>query len=211
MRKAVVYGLAVVCVCLLFALSGPLAQRTIVGGDDGGPGTTAVPVTVANFPQVQPVQVDKTVNVTGSVAVINLPAVQQVAGTVNVGNLPLNQDGNLRVTGTLASLPAAASFVGFTSPAPLSVLTALQGSRLCSQEIPGSRLCSIAECYRSIPAPPEFPTQMLGTGWARLMEAEIPPHSAPALICIRSDGEVEASACTLITGLTETPFACCGY
>jgi hypothetical protein len=65
---------------LIFALSGPFAQRTVNGDGTGGGSSGPVPVSVANFPQVQPVQVDKTVTVTGSVAVTNFPAVQQVAG-----------------------------------------------------------------------------------------------------------------------------------
>jgi len=43
MRKAVLYGLAVVCVCLVFALNGPSAQRTATGGVSGGtPATRTV-------------------------------------------------------------------------------------------------------------------------------------------------------------------------
>lgn len=124
MRKAALYGLAVVCVCMLFALSGPSAQK-IVSGDGGGSTSGPVPVTVANFPQTQVVQVQKPVTVTGSVAVTNFPALQQVAGTVNVGNipavqsvsgsvsvsnLPLDQTGSLRVAGVVQA-PATSSFV----------------------------------------------------------------------------------------------------
>ena len=70
MRKAAVVGAALVCVCLMFAMSGPFAQR-MVNGDGGGGSAAPVSVSVSNFPQVQP---------------------------VHVGNLPLDQDGGLRVT-----------------------------------------------------------------------------------------------------------------
>ena len=76
MQRAVVVGLTLVCVCLLFALSGASAQR-IVNGDGGGSTTSPVPVAVSNFPAVQAIQgnvaVEKTVTVTGSVAVTNFP------------------------------------------------------------------------------------------------------------------------------------------
>jgi len=64
------------------------------------PSSIPVPVTVKEVPAVQSVQetvaVDRTVTLTGSVAVTNLPAVQQVAGTVNVGNLPVDGPGEFR-------------------------------------------------------------------------------------------------------------------
>ena len=107
MRKAALYGLAVVCVCLLFALSGPQAQK-MVPGDGNGNTSSPVPVSVANFPATQEVrgvvEVGRTVNVTGSVAVTNLPAVQEVAGTVNVENLPVDATGRL-----LIALPSSGS------------------------------------------------------------------------------------------------------
>jgi len=54
MRKAALYGLALVCVCLLFALSGPSAQRAVTGDGIGGMPTTGsvgfVGVTTEPFP-----------------------------------------------------------------------------------------------------------------------------------------------------------------
>ncbi len=91
MQKAALYGLVLVCVCMLFALSGPSAQK-VASGDGGGGTTSPVPVSVANFPATQSVVALRPIPITGSVAVTNFPAVQQVAGTVNVGNLPLVQN-----------------------------------------------------------------------------------------------------------------------
>lgn len=115
-------------------------------------------------------------------------------GVVNIGNLP----------------SAKVQFVGFSSPISIFPPTSLTASRVCSDEIPRSRLCFTEEFFESIPAPPPFPVQMDGNGWVRLMHRDESPLSVPALICIRDDGEQGASACTNIPGLTETSFACCG-
>src|SRR6266545_1209381 len=40
MRKAALYGVSVVCVCLVLALSGPSAQRTVSGNESGAMSTT---------------------------------------------------------------------------------------------------------------------------------------------------------------------------
>jgi hypothetical protein len=99
MQRVLTVGLALVCVCLLFS-SGSSAQLRVVG-DGGSGGSAPVPVAVNNFPTVQTIQgnvaVDKTVTVTGSVAVTNLPAVQQVTGTVSVSNLPVDATGRVLV------------------------------------------------------------------------------------------------------------------
>jgi hypothetical protein len=122
MRKAALYGLALVCVCLLFALSGPEAQKMMTG-DGNGTTSSPVPVAVSNFPQIQPVAVDKTVTVTGSVAVTNFPAVQQVAGTVNVGNLPVDADGNVKVASSSCQ-GHRSLFVKVTDALPIGVAQA---------------------------------------------------------------------------------------
>lgn len=78
---------------------------TLEASDEGAaPPPPTVPVSVMNFPAVQPVVGTVTVDnlpatqqVAGTVSVDNLPAVQAVSGTVNVGNLPFAEDGSLRV------------------------------------------------------------------------------------------------------------------
>jgi hypothetical protein len=137
MQRALTVGLALVCVCLLFAMSGPAAQRAITG--DSGGGTAPVPVAVNNFPAVQTVQgnvaVDKTVTITGTVAVTNLPAVQQVVGVVNVGNLPVDAFGRLIVSvqssgsGALTLRSTSATFPGVTGGDLLATERVLSGSR----------------------------------------------------------------------------------
>jgi hypothetical protein len=160
MRRAALYGLVVVCVCVLFALSGPSAQRMITG-DSGGSTTTPVPVAVNNFPAVQTVQgnvaVDKTVNVTGSVAVTNLPAVQQVVGTVNVANLPVDGSGRLLVSvqnggsSALTLHSTSATFPGATRGDLLAPLGGRTGAtQACQVEFPGSHWASSNEIRAAI-------------------------------------------------------------
>ena len=48
MRRAVLYGVVIVCLCLLFSLNGPSAQRMVNGAGGSSSGTTAVAVSVAN-------------------------------------------------------------------------------------------------------------------------------------------------------------------
>lgn len=72
MQRAVVVGLTLICVCLVFSLSGPSAQR--IAPEPSAPTTRPAQVEVTNF-----------------------PAVQQVAGTVSVGNLPVDVSGRLLV------------------------------------------------------------------------------------------------------------------
>ena len=201
MQRAIIVGLALVCVCLVFAISGPSAQR--IAPSSGAAATRPAQVEVTNFPAVQAVS--------GSVNVGNLPAMQTVGGSVAISNLPVDADGNLRVAGS-----PRIHFVGFTLPVSLSVNHWLEGSRDCAAEFPGSRLCTVEEFYRSIPIPPPFPIQTQGTGWARMFgrhpdTSELAFPDVPNLACLRGDGELEANACQNISGLTETPFACCGY
>jgi hypothetical protein len=72
MRKVVVWGFVVVAVGVL--VTGAQAQR------------------------LAPVQ-DAPVKMASQVEVVNFPAVQTVGGSVSVGNLPLDGDGNVRVAG----------------------------------------------------------------------------------------------------------------
>lgn len=76
MRKVAIWGFVVIAVALLF--TGAQAQRVTLSP------------TVA--PTAKPQQVEVT----------NFPTVQPVNGSVNVGNLPVDADGNVRVTGTTA-------------------------------------------------------------------------------------------------------------
>jgi len=200
MRRAAFYGLVLLCVCVLFALRGPSAQR-IVSGDGGGSTSGPVPVSVANFPQVQPVAIDKTVNVTGSVAVTNFPLVQQVAGTVNVGNLPVDAEGAIRVTGTLAAPPPPPHFVTRTTATfPTGgndLARTFDMSRACDSEFPGTRLCEDVELFRTIPPP-----TLDGTVWV------FTAHSCCSSIGI----QLNCYGAEGMTDCTGSPsVACCGY
>jgi hypothetical protein len=205
MRKAATVGAALVCVCVIFTLSGPFAQRMMNGDGTGGSSSGPVPVSVANFPQVQPVQVDKTVTVTGSVAVTNLPAVQQVAGMLNVGNLPLDGDGNLRTSGAVLIATPQSHVVGITTtlfsltPTYPRILTLSRG---CQAEFPGSRVCFQGEPMTTIPPPPEWS----GAVWLVERPDALNFYSA----CYTSDGQ--SVPCKQNPWDPDAlPAICCGY
>jgi hypothetical protein len=192
MRKAVLYGVAVVCVCLLFALSGPQAQK-VISGNGNDTSSSPVPVAVSNFPQIQPVAVDKTVTVTGSVAVTNLPAVQQVAGTVNVGNLPVDADGNVKVVGIAAAPSASVHFVGYTPVVHVQSVWAMTTE--CNNDFPGTRACTADELFYAIPPPPDWTGDAVGVLF---------PLNSPSR-CVNHNHE---DGCA---GTPTLPIACCGY
>lgn len=148
------------------------------------------------------------------VEVVNFPAVQQVGGSVQVSNLPLDGDGSVRVTAPSVTVPQI-HFVGFTSPLPLGAAW-LVGSRQCAAEFPGSRACTVEDFYKSTTVAPPFPVQAQGTGWVRMISRhpdtiETTAIDFPFVICLRSDGELDNSGCYNTSGVTDTPFACCGF
>jgi hypothetical protein len=53
MRKAALYGLVIACLCMLFALSGPSAQK--IAPEPSAPVSRPAQVEVTNFPAVQQV------------------------------------------------------------------------------------------------------------------------------------------------------------
>jgi hypothetical protein len=70
MQRAMTVGLALVCVPLLFAMSGPAAPRDVGGNGSGDGHSGPFHVSVTNLPAVQSVQVCTTVNATETVAVM---------------------------------------------------------------------------------------------------------------------------------------------
>jgi len=85
-RRAMMVGVAPVCVALFLTQAN--AQQSIAPGDGAGA-------------------------VTGTVPALNHPPVFTVRGTVNVGNLPLDAQGNLKVSGGGGAQAApVAHFVG---------------------------------------------------------------------------------------------------
>jgi hypothetical protein len=175
MRKGALYGLAVVCVCLLFAVSGPEAQRIAPSPDAAASRPTQVEVT-------------------------NFPTVQEVVGTVNVGNLPVDAEGNVKVT--LSSLAPVVRFIGFTDvtfEAPSPFAGPLSFSRACDSEFPGSRICEANEVLRSIPIVAEF------TQSALIFLPSDPTTVQAKVYCVNADGQVGSCPGGLL------PVACCGY
>jgi len=170
MRKVLVVGFVLVCVSALSFLSVMPLERKSLNPD----GTTTLAAS-AKHSQVE---------------VTNFPAVQPVNGTVNVGNLPLDGDGNVRVT----AAPKEAHFVGITTLAfPKS--GALPLSRGCNAEFSGTRLCDIKEVVRTMPTPDPWsqPLVYVGSG----------DSLSPS--CMNSDGGL------FLCGGGEAPVACCGF
>jgi len=186
MRRVVIVGAALVSVCVLFAVSGPSAQR-IAPSPEAAPAKPAQ-VEVTNFPPVQ--QVGGTVNVG------NLPAVQNVAGTVSISNLP--------------PCPAQAHFIGYTttgistdslhSPEVLAIMAQ------CATEVPGTRVCNLQEYLDTIPVPP--PPSSAGA----LMWITINPVSGTSVLhmgCIAPSGIFADCRSDLMP--QPNVVACCGY
>jgi hypothetical protein len=170
MRKAALYGLVLVCVCILFALSGPSAQRI-------APEPSA--------PVSRPAQVEVT----------NFPAVQQVAGTVSVGNLPVDENGDLRVSGGHVSVVVLANFVGVTAATFYSGQGTLVVSRACNAEMPNTRVCDWSELFSTIP-PPQLagpvilPTTLGGSSTASCITADGLQR------CLSTDEPAPAACCS---------------
>lgn len=139
MRKSALYGLIVVCVCMLFALSGPSAQK--IAPLSGTAASRPAQVEVTNFPAVQ--------QVAGTVAVGNLPAVQTVAGTVSVGNLPL--DGAGRVLVAVQSAGSNAMVLRSTNAMYQGDLGGRTGAtKKCRAEFPNSHFVHSNELLNAI-------------------------------------------------------------
>jgi len=119
MKKAALYGLVLVCVCVLFAMSGPSAQRI---------------APVSGIAATRPSQVEVT----------NFPAVQQVAGTVNVGNLPVDAMG--RVLVAIQPQGSGALVLHSTSAAYTGDLGGRTGAtQKCRAEFPNSHFATMPE------------------------------------------------------------------
>ncbi len=99
-------------------------------------------VEVVNLPAVQ--------NVAGTVNVGNLPVVQDVTGSVGVTNLPVDATGALRVA---ASGPRPFRFVGLTTARFQGNAGRVVMNAACNADYPGSRV-AYAEEYVQTPNPP---------------------------------------------------------
>jgi hypothetical protein len=167
-------GLVLVCLTLVLAGSGATAQRARV----------IEAITTRTLSQVE---------------VVNFPAVQQVAGTVNIANLPPTCLAAIHFVGTTTAL-----FPFVIGPDSLGVYTyftrrPLAMSRSCNLEFPGTRACYTAELYKSIPPPPDFGTDVFVLNLDAI-EGDIGS-------CISPDGAV----CFGLGAQPSHPVACCGY
>jgi hypothetical protein len=136
---------------------------------------------------------------TGNIEAPPEQKVTEVAGTVDVGNLPLDAEGNLRVTGEIILAAPMIRFVGFTSgtvTAPASSFV-LRLNRACEAEFPETRACETREITRAIPVPPAPPSPAF-------IIASDPAASGVVLQCMNVD--------SVSTYCPDTaPVACCGF
>ena len=129
MWRIVITGLALICVIAIGSLAATREPRSAV--------------------------IDAVTRTPMQVEVTNFPAVQAVAGTVNVGNFPAAAPITVNVaTPTI-------HFVGF-SPFPAGAIdnstpNILDLNRLCNVYIPGTRACIKEEVALSIPPPTTWP------------------------------------------------------
>ncbi len=117
------------------------------------------PVLAANIkPRSSVVAIEETAPVPSvtSVQVLNFPNPQNMAGTVNIGNLPLDANGNLRVS---VPGPRTFRFVGVTTHAVTGgSFPYLSG--VCASEFPGSRVAFSEELRATLP-----PQAVPATAW----------------------------------------------
>jgi hypothetical protein len=149
------------------------------------------PVSVVNFPAVQPVS--------GTVNVGNLPAVQGVTGTVEVGNLPLDGEGNVKV---IAAATPATHFAGYTQATFAEGSHLLTLNRACEAEYPGTTTCDAGDLLVMSPPPPPPTTvamliRAVGTVGGTLM-------TVPLSTCMSAEGQMFSC------GAAPLPIACCG-
>jgi len=98
------------------------------------------------------------------VEVINFPVVQEVAGALEVTNLPAVQDVNVTNPPTCSVGPEARyQLVGFTSLALLGDSGVLGMTVACQQEFAGSRMCSSVEVMETV----QVPVDLAGIAWVR--------------------------------------------
>jgi hypothetical protein len=200
MRRVLTCGVVLVCLAALFALVRAEGERTLVADGESAV-SSPVPVAVSNFPPEVAVRATRTVNVTGSVAVTNFPATQTVGGTVQVGNLPIDAEGNVRVAGALATARPIPHFAGLTGALFAEGTAILTLSHACNAEIAGTRLCEQQEVLLAIP-PPLIPGRAV-----LIMYTESGTQIGGRLrsSCMSSGGEL------FDCGIGPFPAACCGF
>jgi hypothetical protein len=134
------------------------------------------------------------------VEVINFPAVQQVAGSVQVSNLPVDADGNVRISGNLTLVPPAIRFIGLSGPVTNHPNgNVLDLNRDCVAALAGTRACHVSEVLNAIPPPGRWDSVPGGVVWV--------VHDINGLGQLDSDGNFSQYA-TFADG---NPVACCGF
>ncbi len=108
------------------------------------------------FPVIAMAQAPKQVEVT------NFPNPQNVAGSVEVSNLPAVQDVNV-VGGASGDCPAPFQLVGFTAATFTGGQGVLGFSRACQVEFLGSRMCTSTEVMETT----TIPSGLTGEAWVR--------------------------------------------
>ena len=167
MRKVVLFGFVLVCLSAASFLTVLPIERKVVSPD----GTIA-------FVAAKPTQVEVT----------NFPAIQQVTGTVTIGNLSQDSEGRLLVR------VATPHVVGFTEPVVWNDIVEL--TTVCASTFPGSRMCDASEVFHSIPpAIPQPPYVRV------IFQVSVQSFGSN---CVRTDGAIDCGPSN------EAPVACCG-
>ena len=183
MRKFAVLGLAVVCLTAIASTDIASVERR------QSPNSVQPPQA---HPNPMPVRVT------------NFPATQSVNGTVQVGNLPLDANGNVRVKAGSPSASGELHCVGVTAatfPPDSGILTL---SRACNAEFAGSRICLTESVLGSLPPPPEW------TGFAASVNGFGGEFTRTE--CMQSDGKTEGGLFTSCDFGVSEPIrvTCCG-
>ena len=171
------HSIAILALALAILLAAPASAQSV------GP---VKPVRVINFPDPQ--------NVVGTVAVSNLPSVQEVNVTNDATN-PVEVVGAVEVTNlSTSSSPSRFQLVGFTSVPYDGDMGGHFGVTLkCQIEFPNSRMCSL-----EVAATTAIPAGLSGDAWvhsARRVGSQLGPPSAPGGALFDADVRATSSSC----------------
>ncbi len=133
--------------------------------------------------------------------------ITEVTGTVDVGNLPFDAEGNVRVAGNLRGSIEFQRIrvVGFTQPMEPGTGDITEFSNLCGSFVPGSRMCEDVELFRSLPPPQPF-----GVAWS-FNTLTNDNSNAVILRCTFQAGNASSPFGNVCVNQTPMPVACCGF
>jgi hypothetical protein len=127
--------------------------------------------------------------------------VDEVTGTIDVSNLPLDELSNVLVSGILEHNLRTTRFVGITSAVfpKFGSDHFFAFGRACDSEFPNTHMCGDTELLQAIPTPDITGRAMI---WA-----DSATTSFPVLLCAMPDGII---SCGVVSEI-QIPVACCGF